>query len=37
VFDRLLCEKNHTGPLTQELALEFACSNPKTSTNSVRS
>jgi integrase len=33
VFDRLLCEKNHTGPLTQELALEFACSNPKTSTN----
>jgi integrase len=23
----------HTGPLTQELALEFACSNPKASTN----
>jgi integrase len=32
-FDRRLFEKNHTGPLTQELALEFACANAKTSTN----
>ena len=32
-FDRCVFENNHTGPLTQELALEFACSNPKTSTN----
>jgi len=32
-FDRHLFEKNHTGPLTQELALEFACANAKTSTN----
>ena len=32
-FDRCLFEKNHTGPLTQELALEFACANAKTSTN----
>jgi len=32
-FDRCVFEKKHTGPLTQELALEFACSNPKTSTN----
>ena len=32
-FDQCVFEKNHTGPLTQELALEFACSNPKTSTN----
>jgi len=32
-FDRYLFEKKHMGPLTQELALEFACRNPKTSTN----
>jgi len=32
-FDRCLFEKNHTAPLTQELALEFACANAKTSTN----
>jgi integrase len=32
-FDRLLFEKNHIGPLTQELALEFACANAKTSKN----
>lgn len=32
-FDRRVFETNHAGPLTQELALEFACSNPKTSTN----
>jgi integrase len=32
-FDRHVFGKNHTGPLTQELALEFACSNPKTCTN----
>lgn len=32
-FDGRLFEKNHTGPLTQELALEFACANSKTSTN----
>lgn len=32
-FDRRLFEKNHAGPLTQELALEFACANAKTSTN----
>jgi len=32
-FDRRLFEKNHTGPLTQELALEFACANAKTSRN----
>lgn len=33
MFDRCLFEKNYTGPLTQELAIEFACSNPNTSTN----
>lgn len=33
VFDQGVFEKKHTGPLTQELALEFACGNPKTSTN----
>jgi integrase len=32
-FDRSLFEKSHTGPLTQELALEFACANAQTSTN----
>ncbi len=32
-FDRWIFQRNHTGPLTQELALEFACSNPKNSTN----
>jgi site-specific recombinase XerD len=32
-FDRWIFERDHTGPLTQELALEFACSNSKTSTN----
>ena len=32
-FDRYVFETKHTGPLTQELALEFACSNPRTSTN----
>jgi integrase len=32
-FDRWICERNHTGSLTQELALEFACSNSKASTN----
>jgi integrase len=33
VFDQCVFERNHTGALTQELALEFACSNPKASTN----
>jgi integrase len=33
VFDRLLFEKNYIGPLTQELALEFACANARASTN----
>jgi len=32
-FDRCVFERNHTGPLTQELALEFACSNPNASKN----
>lgn len=32
-FDRCVFEKKHIGPLTQELALEFACSNPKTTIN----
>ena len=32
-FDTHACQKNHTGPLTQELALEFATSNPNSSTN----
>jgi len=32
-FDRWIFETNHAGPLTQELALEFACNNPKNSTN----
>ena len=32
-FDAYACQRNHTGPLTQELALAFALSNPKNSTN----
>jgi len=32
-FDRWISQKNYIGPLTQELALEFACNNPKNSTN----
>jgi integrase len=32
-FDRWIFEKSYIGPLTQERALEFACSNPKNSTN----
>jgi len=32
-FDGWIFERNHTGPLTQDLALEFACSHSKTSTN----
>jgi len=32
-FDTYACQRNHTGPLTQELALSFALSNPKNSTN----
>ena len=32
-FDRHVFEQNHTGPLTQELALEFACGNPKKCAN----
>src|SRR6266446_1272297 len=33
LFDRRMFEKDHMGPLTQELALEFACSNPGATTN----
>jgi integrase len=32
-FDKWIFQRNHTGPLTQELALEFACGNPNNSTN----
>jgi len=32
-FDTYLCRRGHTGPLTQELALGFALSNPKNSVN----
>ena len=32
-FDTHACQQNHTGPLTQELALDFAMSNPNSSTN----
>ncbi len=32
-FDAYLCQRGHTGPLTQELALSFALSNPKNSDN----
>jgi integrase len=32
-FDQWIFEKKHLGPLTQDLALEFACSNPKNCTN----
>jgi integrase len=32
-FDRWIFEKKYLGPLTQDLALEFACSNPKNCTN----
>jgi integrase len=32
-FDRCVFEKQYAGPLTQDLALEFACNNPKASTN----
>lgn len=32
-FDGWVFERNHTGPLTQELAMGFACSNPQTSLN----
>lgn len=32
-FDRRVLETNHTGPLTQELAMGFACGNSKTSAN----
>ena len=32
-FDTWIFQRNHTGPLTQEVALEFACSNPQNSTN----
>ena len=28
VFDRYVFKKTHTGPLTQELVIEFACNNP---------
>lgn len=32
-FDAYACQRNHTGPLTQELALEFALSNPNNTPN----
>jgi integrase len=32
-FDTFACQRNHTGPLTQELALDFAMNNPHSSTN----
>jgi len=32
-FDTYACQRSYTGPLTQELALGFAFSNPKSSTN----
>ena len=32
-FDTHACQQNHTGPLTQELALDFAISNPNSTTN----
>jgi integrase len=32
-FDQWIFEKKHLGALTQELALEFACSNPKNCMN----
>jgi integrase len=32
-FDTYVGQQNHTGPLTQELALDFAMSNPNSSTN----
>jgi len=32
-FDTFACQRNHTGLLTQDLALDFATSNPNSSTN----